>query len=396
MQRSCFALAVLLGSMASSVLVVGSVHSQPAAIAVTVLPGPASIGGFVTGTPTVTIVLGQSVDADDDRWWEETGGADRVASDDVQQRDADASLATEDPAIIEPNHWWNSLGTGYDSAYDFAMYDGWYDVESSQTDVEHSVALEESFREECEGSYFVSGPTSSVACEDYDHCIDGEPELGLGTSRTCPWSGQDLTDDDAKYYGLIPCLIGTEQSCEVEQSVVTENSPVLSIDHCSAWILETSNLVVNRANSAVGRWYASASRSHGNARHSEAPTLLSEECVAWILQQARIAFAWTDAAARRSYSYANDGEWAYQIRDQWTAIVAGEPSVEESTVTTSVSTNEPDVSSDFHEEVLLLTTANTLDHLSLRLQEAAQYLRYWAADCVASKTKSRRVANRAQ
>ena len=47
MQRPCFALAVLLGSIASSMLVVGTANSQSLAVAVIELPGPSVSGDFL-------------------------------------------------------------------------------------------------------------------------------------------------------------------------------------------------------------------------------------------------------------------------------------------------------------------------------------------------------------
>jgi len=67
MQRPCFALAVLLGTIASSLAMVSTANSQSPAVAVIELPGPAASVGIIHEV-AVTLVLGQSIDIGSDDW----------------------------------------------------------------------------------------------------------------------------------------------------------------------------------------------------------------------------------------------------------------------------------------------------------------------------------------
>lgn len=121
MQRPCFAVAILLASMATSVLVVGKVQSQSQGSSVSRLPSPRVVCGGVAGVEgTTVLVLGQS-DDEVDRWLE--------SLDEFVESDRKAS------------HWFEVAGTGYDAAYDFAMHDGQYEgITRSTVDIEHSLA----------------------------------------------------------------------------------------------------------------------------------------------------------------------------------------------------------------------------------------------------------------
>ena len=300
MQRPCFALAVLLGSLTSSVLVVSKVNSQSLAMAVIELPGPASISGSVVEASAISVVLGQSIDTEDDGWWDHTGGADQVASDDGQQRDADSSLATAENIDWSTNLWWTLLTAGYDKAQDLVVCGGHcFAVASYQTESEQSPSVDPVIAEPGDVSYLTSGPTNLLSCEDYEYCLE---------------------------------------------DVVGE------------------------------------------------PILLPEDCAVWLWHGIEDARIWAGDQLQGWWTIACDQ--AAQLRERVAQTIA-EPSANELRddvgPATTFSTN---AAADFQEEVLLIAAADSLDHLSWRLQEAAWHLRYWAADRIVAKGSSRRVANK--
>ena len=362
MQRPCFALAVLLGSMASSVLVVGRVHSQLPATASMALPSPSSTFGSVSSVSSVSVVLGQSVDVGYESWWEYSGGADHVASDDEQQRDAEASLATEDSSTTSPG--WTLPTTGYDSAYDFAMHGGWYsDVAPSPTEVDYSWAEEKCNPVET-GAYVENEDlTAPTGCEEDDYCFSNRFDADMGRSWVCPWSRPDSMNAD--------CITECPDETQDIDTIATLRPEV-----CSRWLIQKVAGLMQWTKDTAQGW-------HSYAQESAAIRELDQ----WM---AIAAMQWTKTTIRGWITYANQQPWVVQMQYRWISIASRPQEID-----VSGYYGELTDSQDFDEEVLLLTAAETLDRVGSTLQEAARTLRFWAADRIVAKGNSKRVARRA-
>ena len=363
MQRPCFALAVLLGTMASSVLVVGRVHSQLPAVASTTLPSPSSTYGNVSCVQSVSIVRGQSVDAGYESWWEYTGGADHVASDDEQMRDANPSLATE-VELKRAAALWALPTTGYDSAYDFAMHDGWYsDVRPFPSDTESSWSAEKYSSDETEDGARTDDLSGPTGCEEDDYDFGDRFNVDFGRSWVCPWSRPDVTTnrDDVV-------------ECEDENvAPVTTHRPL----DCSRWIIRQLTEAIQWTKSSAQDWSSQALTS---------PAI--KQLDHWM---AVAATEWTKTTVRGWVAYANQQPWVVQMQYRWTSIAFRPQEVD-----VSGYYGEQTEPQDLHEEVVLLTAAETLDRIGMTVLEASQTLRIWAANRTAAKGSSKRVANRPQ
>lgn len=366
MQRPCFALAVLLGSMASSVLVVGRTHSQLPVTASMTLPSPSSTHGYLSfsGGSTVAVVLGQSMDVGYESWWEYSGGADHVASDDAQLRDANPSLATED--LLKSSKW-TLPTTGYDGAYDFAMHDGWYtDVAPSPVEGDYSWADEKSSQEEepAEVSDPIDDLTGPTGCEEDDYCFGDRFDADQGRSWVCPWSRpENMIRDEVL-------------ECEDETIDVASTSS-LQAEECSRWFIQKVTGVLQWTTETVESY-------HSYAKDSVA----TQELDQWL---AVAAMQWTKTTVRGWIAYVNQQPWVVQMQYRWATIATGPREID---VTGYY--GDSTESQGFDEEVMLLTAADTLDRVGSTLQQAAQTLRFWAADRIVAKGNSKRVAQRAQ
>lgn len=330
MQRPCFALAVLLGSMATSMLMVRTVNSQSPAIALIELPGPVCVSGGIEEASTISVVLGQSVDTGDDDCLDETGGDNLVASDGEPWWKADSSLATLWNSDESTNAWSTLLATGYDIAFDFAMCGGrYFALTSSKSDIECSLAIDQHRTDLIEGADHTAGTTHEIRCEDYNYCLGFDCELGQTGPR------HELTDANR----LVPTA--TLYETDVCQTV-----------------------------------------------------LLPEDCAVWLWHGFQNTGAWAGDQLHTWWTISHNHPWVGRFHGQ-SSENNTESSIDDLFGQVIPAAAAPtSVATGFQEEVLIIAAADSLDQLGLRLQEAANQLRYWAADRIVMKGNLRRVAQK--
>jgi len=297
MQRPCFALAMLLGAMASSVVVVGASYSPSPVTLGAGLPGPAMVCGVEVGK-TPAIVRSQGED--------------------------EPFVDVDDPAALR---WSTLTATGYDPAFDFAMFDGSFDdVAPSQFEIATAQVAE---------SLLVEAPAISLQVEflTVDEIV-AEP---AACHLDC--SGETMLDEESDEPTTKFCpWTGEERPMELEPVSPT---PVPVDDES----VETS-LMGRAARSIQANWSNAKDWSESVANHP------------W-LTIVRDEIAWANAES--------------SFDDLFGATVTAEAKVIE------------DASPSWELENILLHTANSLEQLSQQLQQVAQRIRDFANDRIVAR-----------
>jgi hypothetical protein len=339
MQRPCFALAVLLGSIASSLVMVSTANSQSPVVAVIELPGPAASVGIIHEV-AVTLVLGQSIDIGSDDWLAECEAPEQSHCSANYDCDYDCDydcqvepIVATTPTSNQPTGFWSTLmTTGYDIAYDYAMFGGRFlATEPCHQDHEKfvSVDVQEGFDCLQDVEEEVACPdevATSIESEEYNYC------LGWGCERI-----------DSSYVA------------EVDEATPADT-------------LEETN--------------------------SSVPLLLPEDSSAWLWQGIENSGAFAGEELHKWWTLAQENAWTQGVRDQllnWNSIPTNIGAISRKAPATPVSVETPN---SFQQEMLMLIAADSLEIIGKQLQGAADQLRFLAADRIVSKSSARRVANK--
>lgn len=229
------------------------------------------------------------------------------------------------------------VGTGYDSAYDFAMFDGrYYGVARSATDIAHSMAVVAQPGPGTVDLWVGDGPATSLSFDDLDGCL----------------SSDYCFSDYAREANIDPSTGGVTR-----------------------WEDEAS------VNGEAEGWVDASASSH------EACLDTDDAAETW--RQLQVAWARASDVVKVMWH----SQWAPVIH-HYAANASPTPSFEELFDDDSLL---PGLSADslaYVEEAALIRAAGTVEEMGSRLHEVAQQLRFLAADRIVAKTQLRRLAQR--
>ena len=358
MHRPFFSLAILLEIIAVSLFLVGSAQSQ-------------------TGVPTFDVA---SSTAHGCGWlWHGTSGqqirrnffevVQAIQSRSYVSRNAEGNdnlpWNLADDAVVSPA----IVSTGYDAAYDFAMFEGqYYDLAPSQIEIESMATAVVESESEVVPVFAISCPASSPYYDDFNCCLDS------GFDRRSNENAQANENAGEIAWGV----------CEAD-GILESSDCLTAVEAQHAW--QHIHVAIKRTiESALTLWqsYRVPFAQSGNQSLSDT--------------DAQLAWEQIKGAATRTIEVleiAVDSSW--QPFSHLSLVIAAKnlPNISIDTfvsqkpalpVASTISLTEG------QQIVILTQAAVTLDEIGLYLQEAAQRLRYIAADRIVSKSNSRRIA----
>jgi hypothetical protein len=361
MHRPFFSLTILLKIIAASLLFISSAYSQTGVVAFD------SASAAVHGCGWI--------------WHAESGWAIRSNFVEVHRALQNRSYVLRPENNLHRSLPWtvadnepvtspDFVSTGYDSAYDFAMFDGRYD-DVAQSTVDIGGCVSESASEtELAPVFAITCPAPSLYFDDYDCCLDSGFHRGIN---------EDL------HQQFSPATESAWGDCEADGFVEADASLDDSLDMCDSQLaLDYIQAALQQTiDSAVAVWqcYLAPFAQPQQITLSEAEAKLAWEqltrAATHTVEVVEIAvdsswrpFAYHSLVIETQSLSINDFNWQKPVFP----------------VASTISLSEG------QQIVILAQAAATLDEIGLYLQEAAQQLRYIAADRIVSKGSNRRIA----